>query len=99
MPDTPKVRTGEDGGSNLRPRPGVVAREMEGIAVLIHLETNRIYELNGSGARIWTLLEQGLGRNAICTRLRADFDAPEGEIEQTVDALLSDLTREGLVGG
>ena len=71
---------------------------MNGSAVLVHLDTNLIYELNPTGARIWSLLEQGLDRNALCERLREEFSAPDGEIETTVDELLSELVREGLIG-
>ena len=83
----------------LRPRPGVVARDMNGSAVLVHLDTNRIYELNATGARIWTLLEQGLDRNAITSCLREEFGVETVEIESAVDELLADLVSEGLIGG
>ena len=50
--------------SNLRPSPGVVARDMGGSAVLVHLESNRIFELNATGARVWSLF------NKACTETR-----------------------------
>jgi hypothetical protein len=99
MAESLDARTeGQRAGAPLRPCSGVVAREMDGLAVLIHLETNRIYELNPTGARIWHLLQQGLDRPAICGRLRDEFQVSEDEIGQAVDALLTDLAREGLVG-
>jgi len=82
----------------LRPRSGVVAREINDTAVLVHLETNLIYELNATGARVWALLQEGHDRSTICERLGTEFGAPAGEIEEAVDALLADLTREGLIG-
>ncbi len=86
-------------GDNLRPRSGVVAREMSGSAVLVHLETNRIYELNETGARIWTMLEEGLDRPAIVARLCVEYGAPGADTERDVDDLLAELAREGLIGG
>jgi hypothetical protein len=86
------------GSPNLRPRQGVVARDMNGSAVLVHLDTNRIYELNATGARIWSMLEQGLDREGICLRLGDEFGVPGGEMEQAVDDLLTELAREGLIG-
>jgi len=89
---------GPIGASRLRPSQGVVAREMGSAAVVIHLESNRIFELNATGARIWSMLEQGLDRDGICVRLREEFDTPGDDLEQTVDDLLADLLREGLIG-
>jgi hypothetical protein len=84
---------------SLRPRSGVVAREMNGSAVLVHLDTNRIYELNETGARIWALLSEGLGRSELCARLSAEFGVSGPSTEREVDELLAELTREGLIGG
>jgi hypothetical protein len=72
---------------------------MGAAAVLIHLESNRIFELNATGARIWSMLEQGLDRDDICNRLHEEFEAPHDDLEQTVDDLLVTLSREGLVDG
>ena len=99
MSDLPSVHAaGPIGASRLRPSEGVVAREMGSAAVVIHLESNRIFELNATGARIWSMLEQGLDRDGICVRLREEFDTPGDDLEQTVDDLLADLLREGLIG-
>jgi len=84
--------------SNLRPNPGVVARDMGGSAVLVHLESNRIFELNVTGARVWSLLEQGLQRDEICARLQQEFQVSAPEVAATVDALLASLEREHLIG-
>ena len=81
----------------LRPSPDVVSRSVGSAAVLIHLGTNRIFELNATGSRIWALLEQGLDRDAVCAHIRQEFDAPEAEAEQAVADLLAELTREQLI--
>jgi len=41
---------------SLKPAPEVLARRLPGGAVLVHMRTNRIFELNETGARIWELL-------------------------------------------
>jgi hypothetical protein len=82
--------------SGLRPAPGVIARDMGSAAVLIHLESNRIFELNTTGARIWSLVEQSLTRDEIVSRLKTEY-ADATDLEETVDALLADLRREGLI--
>jgi hypothetical protein len=77
----------------------VVAREMSGSAVLVDLGTNRIYELNPTGARIWAMLEAGLDRGAISARVAQEFGNSGSEIERDIDDLLQELAREGLIGG
>jgi hypothetical protein len=59
---------------------GVVAREMGGSAVLIHLASNRIYELNSTGARIWSMLDLPRRRDEICVQLQQEFAAPVAEV-------------------
>jgi len=81
----------------LRPSPDVVSRSVGSAAVLIHLGTNRIFELNETGSRIWSLLEQGLDRDAVCAQIHQEFDAPEADARQAVDDLLAELTREQLI--
>jgi hypothetical protein len=76
--------------------PGVVAREMDGVAVLIHLASNRIFELNGPGARIWALVGEGCTRDQIVSRLGAEFRDSQ-DLDSAVDDLLAALTREGLI--
>jgi hypothetical protein len=81
----------------LRPSPDVVSRSVGSAAVLIHLGTNRIFELNATGSRIWALLEQGLNRDAVCAQIRQEFDAPAPDADQAVDDLLAELMREQLI--
>jgi hypothetical protein len=76
----------------------VVARDMGGSAVLVHLESNRIFELNATGARVWSLLEQGLSRDEICARLQQEFQVSVEDVAATVDALLASLEGERLIG-
>jgi hypothetical protein len=83
--------------ANLRPSPGVVARDMGGSAVLVHLESNRIFELNATGARVWSLLEQGVHRDEILARLQQEFQVSSDDVAATVDDLLASLEREHLI--
>lgn len=86
----------EVGPRKFRRRDDVVMREMGGSAVLVQLETNRIYELNATGLRIWSMLEEGLARDEICTRLKEEFGSTT-EVPQAVDELLAELVRENLI--
>jgi len=79
----------------LRPAGDVIARKLGDSAVLIRLNTNRIYELNATGARIWELLSDGATRQQVVDALRTEFD--DDEIGSAVDELLDVLRAEGLV--
>jgi hypothetical protein len=70
---------------------------MGGSAVLVHLESNRIFELNATGARVWSLLEQGVPRDEILTRLQQEFQVSSDDVAATVDDLLASLEREHLI--
>jgi hypothetical protein len=80
-----------------KPTTDVVYRELADQAVLVHLGTNRIYSLNSTGARFWSLLASGGERNAIERQLLAEFDLSQEELRGEVDRLLASLQKEGLV--
>ena len=46
----------------LQAHPDVMARPIDDAFVLVHLKTDQIFELNGTGGRIWTLITEGQPR-------------------------------------
>ena len=80
----------------LRINREVIARRIGDAAVLVHLRTNRIYELNPTGTRIWELLHAGRSRSAITRHLCSEFDVSAEDAGQAVDDLLSLFSREDL---
>ena len=74
----------------------LIARRVGDTMVLIRLNTNRIYELNATGARIWELLNAGNTRLQVVETLSAEFDASRDEIYTAVDELLDSLREQGL---
>ena len=81
----------------LRPAPGVVARQLGDGAVLIRLQTNRIYELNATGARVWQLLSEGRPPREIAAVLRTEFAGAGSDSELAVAELIDALRAEGLL--
>ena len=75
----------------------VVARRVGDSAVLVRLATNKIYELNATGARIWELLTQQKTRTEILDVLEQEFAADRSELESAFDELIASLRAEGLV--
>ena len=75
----------------------VVAREVGGETVLLHLGSGTYFGLNEVGGRIWQLLDQGdttLG--ALCEAIEAEFDAPRDVVEADLLALAAQLVDNGL---
>lgn len=81
----------------LSPARDVVFREMPDGAVLVHLGTNAIFELNATGSRVWMLLSEGRSRPEITARLTAEFDVTTATAEAEVASLLGRLADAGLV--
>ena len=81
----------------LRPSAQVICRQLGHGAVLIHLETNQIYELNLAGYRIWELLGEGLHHRDICERIQEEFDVDAGSADRETDKLLETLAAERLI--
>ncbi|HMF40017.1 MAG TPA: PqqD family protein [Polyangia bacterium] len=75
----------------------VVAQPTADGAVLMDMSTGDCFELNRSGARIWSLLTAGKSVPDIAAALAADHDAPAAPIEADVRALVAELGRRGLV--
>jgi|RhiMethySRZTD1v2_1073278.scaffolds.fasta_scaffold1778164_2 hypothetical protein len=78
------------------PPSDLIARRVGDTMVLIRLNTNRIYELNATGARIWELLKDGMTRAQVVETLSTEFDASRNEIQSAVDALLDSLRQQEL---
>jgi hypothetical protein len=77
---------------HLRPNPDVVAQRMGDQIVLVHLATNRIYDLNVTAARLWELLTSGHSLGEAQAQLLQEFEVePEAlarEIESAVRLML-----------
>lgn len=84
---------------SIRRRPDVVARRVGKTAVLIHLGSNRIYELNDTGARVWELTADGATIEGLVDRLEREFEVDRGQLASEVARIVDDLVREGLFEG
>ena len=79
------------------PHTHVVAKRLGKEMVLVHLKTNRIYELNVTAARLWELLGKGSDLTSIQTQMQQEFDVNEEQLEAEIKALLSALIDKQLV--
>jgi Coenzyme PQQ synthesis protein D (PqqD) len=86
-----------DTGGSFRPSAGVIARRMGRSAVLVHLPTNRIFELNDTGARIWELVEAGASREQVIADLAGQYAVDPTEASREVELLIEQLRLENLL--
>jgi hypothetical protein len=80
-----------------RPHTDVIARQMGDGAVLVHLATNTIFELNRTGARVWELLGQGVTSSGIAAALVEEFQVEIDRASREVDDLIERLIGAGLL--
>jgi hypothetical protein len=85
------------GSETVRPAQDVVAQRLGDSAVIVRLTTNRIYELNATGRRIWELMRDGATRDGMLARLVEEFDVQPDAVGCELDELLDALRAEGLI--
>ncbi len=81
----------------LAPNPDVVYETIDDELVLVDLQTNRVYTLNETGARIWELICAGADRRRLEDALRAEFDVSPAQLQEELEELLQSLLDEGLL--
>ena len=81
----------------LRLHPDVAYRALGDSAVLVHLTTNRIFELNETGRVIWERLAAGTSLDALVATLAGDFDVDTATARAEAERLITELGREGLL--
>ncbi len=94
MPDRPQ---GARSRAVVRPRPGVLWRELEGEAVLLDPRSSVYFSLNAVGTRVWCLLEEGLPLDQVHAALQAEYEVEAGTLWRDLDELVRRLAEEGLV--
>lgn len=97
---------GDRSGSNEQPRPmpsrvqrspGVVSQRMGERTVLVHTETDRIYELNATATRLWELLETRSDVRAIQRQMLEEFEVDESVLAVEIARTLEHFAKEHLV--
>ena len=81
----------------VRQSADVVSSRMGDSGVLVHLQTNRIFEVNATGLRIWELAGDGRTLLDIKERLQREFEVEPERLERELLALVAELSREGML--
>jgi hypothetical protein len=82
--------------SQIQPTRSVVWRRVEDSIIVVHLGTNKTYELNRTGGRLWELLEGGATYGDALAKLRAEFEVGDEELRSEASALVALLLEEQL---
>ena len=77
--------------------PDAVANRMGDHMVVVHIGTDRIFELNSTAARIWDLLSGGFSRGEIQRMISQEFNEPETLVAKQIEDLLASLISENII--
>lgn len=80
-----------------RIHPDALANRIGDQLVIVQLSTDRIFELNRTGARIWELLVEGRNRQEMETILTQEFEISDPLALTEIDHLLASLKAEKLI--
>jgi hypothetical protein len=75
----------------------VVMSEVEGEAVLLHLERGQYYSLDDVGTRMWRLMAEHGQIEAAVQALLEEYDVAEEDLRRDLMELVQALAAEGLL--
>jgi hypothetical protein len=81
----------------VKPNPNVIFRRLGDEIVLFHLGSDRFYELNGTAARFWELLNAGNDAPQIQEKMLVEFAIDPEQLAGEAKALLDSLRQEDLI--
>ena len=73
-----------------------VFRDLDGEAVILHLETGTYFGLNSVGTRIWQLIEKDGRLTVVLDALCDEYDAPPDVLERDLIELVERLAEARL---
>jgi Coenzyme PQQ synthesis protein D (PqqD) len=82
---------------SLKVNPDVLFQRLENDAVLLHMKTDRFYNLNRTGTRLWELLSEGYDLVRIQEQMLREFDVEPAILEKEIKDMIVSLEKEDLV--
>lgn len=77
--------------------PHAVCANVDGGAVVLHMQTKRYYSLNETGAMIWRLLQRRVERPQILQEIVDTYHVGIADAERALLRLLNELRAESLL--
>jgi Coenzyme PQQ synthesis protein D (PqqD) len=75
----------------------VIFEEVDHQVVLLSLDGGRYYKLNGSGSRVWALIQEHGDLGKVQDAMVHEFEADEDEVRRDVATLVADLEAHDLL--
>jgi hypothetical protein len=75
----------------------VLFQEVGGETVLLDLDSEQYFGLDAVGTRIWQLLGEGAGAEAVVEALLEEFEVERATLAADVSTLLDQLAEAGLI--
>lgn len=82
--------------SRVRPASSVLVRELEGEAVLLNLDSESYYGLNGIGARMWSVVNTSDSVEAAYETLVAEYEVDADRLREDLKALVEEWIEHDL---
>lgn len=81
----------------VRQNPEPVAVDVDRTVVMMSIQREMYYSLDGVGGRIWELLREPRSIGDLCRQLLSEFDVDPAVCRTDVEEFLAHLLEEGLV--
>ncbi len=78
-------------------RETVVSADVADDAILLDIDSGYFFQLNRTGARIWSLLEEPQTFGQLCASLQEQYGMEAGLCQADVSEFVADLNARGIV--
>jgi len=83
--------------TRLRPSPDVIAQRMGDQVVIVHMRTNRIYDLNPTAARLWDLLGAGHTLAEAQEEILREYDVEAHQLATEIEEAVANMRQRQLL--
>ena len=83
----------------LRKSSNLLTQEIDGEVVILNLDTEVYFALEGVGLRIWELMDEEATFSGILDRLESEYDVERARLQADVEAFVAALVGKGLIQG
>lgn len=75
----------------------LVSSQIDGETVMMSLENSEYYGLNSTASRIWSLINQPISVQVICTQLITEYNIDFNTCYSQTINILEDFNKKGLI--
>lgn len=86
-----------DDATQLQRKPGLVAADVADNAVLLDIDSGYFFQLNRTGAAVWSLVAEPQSLGAICDRMAGEFRVDPETCRSDVIEFVGDLLERGVL--